>query len=194
MNTKQQGKIAGWLIAVIAVATLVIGGTIVTIGSYASAKTYGATTEASLRAAQSDSKNVFAQAGQKIREVAQVPEMYADDVARVTREAIEGRYGDKGSQATFQWLQEQNPQLDSSVYTKVQQVIESSRLDFENAQRRQIDVRRQYEGAIGSFWRGFWLARAGYPKIKLGDFDIVSTAEADAAFTNKQESGPIKLR
>ena len=41
--------------------------------------------------------------------------MYADDVARVTREAIEGRYGDKGSQATFQWLQEQNPQLDRVV-------------------------------------------------------------------------------
>ena len=43
MNTKQQGKIAGWLIAVIAVATLIIGGTVVVIGSYASAKTYGAT-------------------------------------------------------------------------------------------------------------------------------------------------------
>lgn len=190
----QQGKIAGWLIGLIAAVVLVGGIALVTIGSYASAKTYGAQTEASLRAAQDQSRNVLAQAGQKIQEAAQVPGMYADDVARVTREAIEGRYGANGSQAAFQWLTEQNPQLDASVYAKIQQIIEGSRKDFEMAQARQLDIRRQYEGALGSFWRGFWLNIAGYPKVKLDDFNIVSTARADEAFRNKQEDGPIQLR
>lgn len=194
MHTNQQGKISGVLAVAIAAGVLFVGLAVVIFGSYVSAVNYGASTESSLRAAQSDSRNVFAQAGQKIREVAQVPAMYAEDVERVTREAIEGRYGENGSQATFQWLQEQNPQLDASVYTKVQQVIEGSRRDFENAQRRQIDVRRQYEAALGSFWRGFWLSAAGYPKLTLSDFDIVSTAEADEAFRTKQEAGPIQLR
>lgn len=191
---KQQGKIAGWLVTLIAVAVLALGVGAVIIGSYASAKTYGAQTEASLRAAQDQSRNVLAQAGQKIQETAQVPGMYADDVARVTREAIEGRYGENGSQATFQWLQEQNPQLGQDVYIKIQQVIEGSRKDFELAQARQLDIRRQYEGSLGSFWRGFWLSMAGYPKVKLDDFNIVSTASADEAFRTKQEDGPIKLR
>lgn len=196
MNKKhtQSGAIAGWMIGAIAAGVIVLFVAILSIGSYASAKTYGAKTEASLRAAQDQSRNVFAQAGQKIREVAQVPKMYADDVERVTRAAIEGRYGEKGSQAMFQWLQEQNPQLDVSVYSKVQQVIESSRKDFEMAQQRQLDIRRQYEGELGSFWRGFWLARAGYPKTDLEKFNIVSTKAADQAFETKQEDGPIQLR
>jgi hypothetical protein len=196
MNSKQtqQGKIAGWLVGLIAAVALIGGVVAVTLGSYASAKTYGSNTEASLRAAQDQSRNVLAQAGQKIKEAAQVPGMQADDVARVTREAIQGRYGDKGSQATFQWLTEQNPQLAPEVYTKVQQIIEGSRKDFETAQARQLDIRRQYEGAIGSFWRGFWLNLAGYPKVNLDDFNIVSTARADEAFRTKQEDGPIQLR
>lgn len=194
MNTNQQGKISGGLLGVIAAAVLLAGLFAVVLGSYASAKTYGANTEASLRAAQKDSLNVFAQAGQKIREVAQVPKMYADDVARVTREAIENRYGEDGSKAAFQWLQEQNPQLDSSIYAEVNQVIQSGRRDFENAQRRQIDVQRQYEAALGSTWRGWWLKRAGYPKEDLSKFAIVSTAEADEVFRTKQEAGPIQLR
>lgn len=192
MSATQQGetrKIGLW--AAVAIA---VGLGVVAFGSYVSAKNYGARTEASLRAAQADSKNVFAQAGQKIRAVAQVSALYAEDVNRVTQAAIEGRYGDEGSKATFQWLQEQNPQLDASVYTKVQQVIEGSRRDFEAAQRRQIDVKRQYETAIDTFWRGFWLARAGYPKLTLSEFDIVSTVEADEAFRTKQEAGPIPLR
>jgi len=194
MKTAQHGAISGALIAVIAVVVLLGSIALVSFGSYVSAKNYGARTEASLRAAQTDSRNVLAQLGQKIREAAQVPKMYADDVERVTTAAIQGRYGDDGSKATFQWLQEQNPQLDPSLYGQITQIIKGSRNDFENAQRRQTDIRRQYEGELGTFWRGFWLGVAGYPKQDLSKFDIVSTEEADEAFRTKQEAGPIQLR
>ena len=193
MNSENR-RISNTTIISLGVLALFLALAVLMVASYASAKTYGSSTEANLRASQEDSRNVFAQAGQKIREVAQVPEMYASDVERVTRAAIEGRYGENGSQATFQWLQEQNPNLDASIYAKVQQVIESSRRDFENAQRRQIDIRRQYEASLGSFWRGAWLSVAGFPKEDLSKFDIVSTVDADRAFSTKQEEGPIKLR
>lgn len=194
MKQHAQGKISGVLLILggLVVMALAVAG--ILFASYVSANNYGARTEANLRAAQDDSRNVLAQAGQKIREAAQVPALYAEDVERVTTAAIEGRYGAEGSQAAFQWLQEQNPQLDASVYTKVQQVIESSRLDFENAQRRQLDVRRQYEAELGSFWRGMWLNVAGYPKVNLDTFAIVSTDTADEAFRTKREAGPIDLR
>lgn len=194
MKTTQQGQVSPLMITAIAIAVIFAAVFAVIVGSYSSANTYGGQTEASLKAAQSDSRNVLAQMGQKIRESAQIPKMYADDVERVARTAIEGRYGSDGSQAPVQWLKEQNPNLDPSIYTNLGQVINSSRRDFENAQRRQIDIRRQYEGALSSTWRGWWLARAGYPKLKLEDFDIVSTKEADEAFRTKQEAGPIQLR
>ena len=190
---KQRGSVSIWLVlGLLAVLVLGIGGVI--FASYVSAYNYGNNMENQLKAVQTDNRNILAQYGQKVMEVAQVPNMYADDVQRVTREAIEGRYGENGSQAMFQWLQEQNPQLDASLYAQIQQVIEAGRNNFENGQRRQIDIRRQYETALGTFWQGMWLKFAGYPKINLDDFNIVSTGRADEAFRTKQEDGPIQLR
>lgn len=190
MNKMKGGAVLAVLIVVgILVALAGIAGI-----SYISAYNYGNQMENQLKAAQTDNRNILAQYGQKVMEVAQVPTMYADDVQRVTREAIEGRYGENGSQAAFQWLQEQNPQLDASLYKQIQQVIEAGRTNFENGQRRQIDIRRQYETELGSFWSGMWLRIAGYPKVNLADYDIVSTSRADTAFETKQEDAPIQLR
>lgn len=190
MNKMKGGAVLAVLVVVgILVALAGIAGI-----SYISAYNYGNQMENQLKAAQTDNRNILAQYGQKVMEVAQVPTMYADDVQRVTREAIEGRYGENGSQAAFQWLQEQNPQLDASLYKQIQQVIEAGRTNFENGQRRQIDIRRQYETELGSFWSGMWLRIAGYPKVNLADYDIVSTGRADTAFETKQEDAPIQLR
>ncbi|MGI0075786.1 MAG: hypothetical protein ACREAU_00075 [Nitrosopumilaceae archaeon] len=38
-----------------------------------------------------------------------------------------------------------------------------------------IEDKRTYKTQLDSFWRGFWLARAGYPKIDLEKFQIIST-------------------
>lgn len=184
----------GTVLVVLVILGLLVSLAGIAAVSYISAYNYGNQMENQLKAAQTDNRNILAQYGQKVMEVAQVPTMYADDVQRVTKEAIEGRYGENGSQAMFQWLQEQNPQLDSSLYKQIQQVIEAGRTNFENGQRRQIDIRRQYETELGSFWSGMWLRIAGYPKVNLADYDIVSTGRADRAFETKQEDAPIQLR
>lgn len=187
---KQKGG-AG-IIALIILAVLVFVGFAV-VGYVVSTANYANRIEQQLKAAQTDNKNILANYGQKVIEAAQVPGMYADDVARVTREAIEGRYGDKGSQAVFQWIQEQNPTIDSQLYVKIQQIIEGGRKDFEIGQRRQIDIRRQYETSLGEIPRGWVMGMVGYPKLNLSDFDIVSTDRADEAFRTKKEA-PIQLR
>lgn len=191
---KQVGGISTGLVAVLAILVVLIIGGLMGLATYVSAHNYANSMENQLKAAQTDAKNVFAQYGQKVLEITQVPEMYRDDLVKVVTAAIEGRYGPDGSKATFQWIQEQNPTVDPSMYIKIQQVIEAGRDDFTAAQRRQIDIRRQYETALGNFWQGMWMKFAGYPKVNLADFDIVSTDRADEAFKNKKESGPIQLR
>ena len=183
----QRGGVSTALVAVLVVVGLLlaIGG--IGFSSYVSAFNYGNKTEQQLIAVREDNKNILAQYGQKVLEAAQVPQQYQADLTKVTTAAIQGRYGQDGSKATFQFLKEQNPQLDP------QQIIEAGRDNFEAGQRKQIDVRRQYQTQLGSFWGGMWLRMAGYPKVNLADFDIVSTDRADTAFKNHKEAAPINV-
>jgi uncharacterized protein (UPF0333 family) len=180
------------VLGVVLAALVAIGLTL--FGSYVSAVNYGATAEAGIKAAYTNNQNILAQYSQKVQEVAQVPAMYTEDFTKVTRAAIEGRYGADGSKAVFQWLKEQNPQLDSKVYIKVQQVVESGRDQFQTAQTRLIDEKRVYETALNTFWRGLWLRIAGYPKINMDDYKVITTAQTDATFAAGKETAPLKLR
>jgi hypothetical protein len=141
-----------------------------------------------------NNKNVLAQYNQKVLEVAQVPAMMRDDLVKVATAAIQGRYGPDGSKAVFQMLREQNPNLDASMYTKIQQVVESGRNEFQTAQTRLLDVKRSYETALGSFPQGVLMHALGYPKVPLDTYNIVTTDGVENAFKTGKESGPIQLR
>lgn len=179
----------GSIVGLVAGVLIVLGG----IGSYVSAANYGNATEAKLAAKWEDNENIYGQGAQKVIEIAQVPAMFRDDTIAVAKAAIEGRYGDKGSQAVFQMLKEQNPQLDSKMYVKIQQVIESFRDEFKNSQTGLIDIKRSYQTNLGSVWTGFWMRMAGYPKVDLDKYKIVTTDKASDAFRTHRDTG-IQLR
>lgn len=173
------------------VAIAAIGG-IMAI-SYISAYNFGNRMETLLAATMDNNRNILAQYGNRVTEAAQVTEMQRDDLAAVVTAALEGRYGDDGSRAVFQFIQEQNPQIDSSVYVQLQRIIEAGRIEFQNSQTVLLDQKRVYETGLGSFWQGTWLAVAGYPKTDLSKIDIVSTTRANEAFDTKLEEA-IQLR
>lgn len=179
---------------VAALVALVVMAAVIALVSYVSANNYGATVEASLKAERDNNKNILAQYQQKVQEAAQVPAMYAEDFGKVVRGAVEGRYGPDGSKAIVQWIKESNIEFDSSMYGKIQQLIESGRKDFEVGQTRMIDIRRQYDTQLGLFWRGFWLRMAGFPKVDLKEFQPIITDNVDTVYKNGKESAPLKLR
>ncbi len=192
-RSTQRGAISTGLIVglgVVGMFVLVIGMAVV---SYISAANYGNRLENQLLTKVENNQNIYANGTQKIIEVAQVPSMYVDDVTKVTQAAIAGRYGANGSQAVFQMLREQNPQLDASMYKKIQQVIESFRDEFQNNQTAMLDIRNTYKTALGTVWQGFWLKLAGYPKTDLKQFDIVTTDKAAETFRTKRDTG-VQLR
>ena len=161
--------------------------------SYISAYNMGNRMQQNIIATDDNNRNILAQYGNRVSEAAQIPAMQRDDLTQVVTAALEGRYGDDGSQAVFQWIQEQNPQIDSTVYIQLQRIIEAGRIEFANAQTQLVDQRRVYETALGSFWTGTWLNIAGYPSINLDEYQIVSTSRADDAFETGVEE-PIQLR
>jgi hypothetical protein len=162
--------------------------------SYISATNYGASIESQLKAARDDNKNVLAQYEQKILEATQVPSMYKNDYKEVVTGALQNRYGNNGANAMMLWIKEHDINFDSSLYTKLQQMIESGRNDFKNNQTKMIDIRRGYETQLNFFWRGTWLRIAGYPKLNLADYQPVITDRTEDAFANNKESSPLTLR
>ena len=91
--------------------------------------------------------------------------------------------------AVFQFIQENNMNLDSYVSCNPK-FYGSGRLEFRNNQTRLIDLRRNYETAMGYVVKGFFINLAGYPKI-----DLPSTIlwKAQERFDTKVDK-PLKLR
>jgi hypothetical protein len=138
-------------------------------------------------------ENIYANGTQAIMEIAQVPAMYKSDLLEIVKADIQGRYGPNGSQATFQWLNERQIPIDQSMYKAIQQQIVAFRGKFEIAQREMIDQRRSYETSLGTFPKSIFLSLAGYPKIDLSKYVIVTTEKARQTFETKRDTG-IQLR
>ena len=190
----QNGGLSVPVIMMIGFFSIILVFALAFFGMYVSASNTGNALEQQLKAELQNNKNILAQGQQKVLEVAQVPEMYRDDLMKVASAAIQGRYGEGGSKAMMQWLQEQNPNVDSKIYLKVQQVVESYRDEFKNGQTKMIDVKRVYETQLGTFWTGMFMRFAGYPKVDLNEFKPITTDRVEVTFKNGKEAAPLKLR
>merc|ERR1711974_67934 len=121
--------------------------------------------EKGLEASYEDSQNVLSQYSLKIAESAQIPEMYTNDLKAVYTATVQGRYGEAGSQAMMQWIQEHNPNFDASLYKTIQQQIEAGRNKFEVSQRLVIEKKKIYETQLSYAVTGTLLRIMGFPKI-----------------------------
>ena len=166
---------------------------VIAVASYINAANYGNRAEKELDAVWVNNQNVLGNYTLKVQEAAQVPEMYKNDLKEVVVGAVAGRYGANGSQAVMQWLKEANIPFDSSLYTKMQQIIEAGRNQFTTEQTRMIDVKRSYETSLGYVWQGFWMKLAGYPKIELAKYKPVVAGDTAKAFETGVQA-PVQLR
>lgn len=135
----------------------------------------------------SQNKNVYDNGWKKVREVAQVPDMYADKVKEVFVASIQGRYGDGGAKATFLALKEANPQIDASLYAKVQLVVEQFHDQFEQNQARLISIKQEYQNYLNATTSGRFYNNLGhYPRLDLSKYEIVTSDKTETDFTNRK--------
>jgi len=138
-------------------------------------------------------KNNYSNYFSTLKEMAQVPSMYTDDLKKVYDGAIQSRYGADGSKALVQFIKEHNPNFDSKMYERIQLQIQSGRQSFEADQKsliaRQQAYRDQYETGMGAMFSGFF----GFPTDKIKNIGIVTNEETEQAFTTKK-AAPIQLR
>ncbi|MFC1640430.1 hypothetical protein ACFL2D_00090 [Patescibacteria group bacterium] len=139
--------------------------------------------EAGIKAQYKQNQNNYDNMWKKFKEMAQVPEMYTADLKSLYDGAIGARYGAEGSKAAMQWIQEQNPNLDPSMYTKLQSAIEAGRNSFEANQRDLLSKKQAYEIVLnGNRALIAGIIVASYPTIDLDDYDIVTSDDTATAF------------
>lgn len=83
-----------------------------------------------------------------IKEEASVSEKYRETFEKVYPELISGRY--KENSTSMKWIQESNPDFDTSLYRDLMQAIEAQRMYFQTSQTRMLDIIRERETLINS--------------------------------------------
>lgn len=188
----QNGKISAALATVIVFLGVMMCAIAIVIGSYVSAVNKSASYSANIERFHEQSKNVLSEYTLKIREMAQVPDMYTEALQKHVESTFTGRYGSNGSQAMMQWITENNIEFDSSMFRNLQATMESGRNAFSLSQTRKLDICANYKKEFNYFWSGFWLNIAGavYPTDQCS---IIIDSETATQF-NTGVAEVIKLR
>ncbi|MNG47061.1 hypothetical protein D3C79_49280 [compost metagenome] len=166
-----------------------LGGVALFLG-YQSMHDNAITIENDIKRLDNESQNVLSSMTIKIQTLVGLNKTYTDGLKEVITAAVTGRYGDKGSQATMQWIQEQNPNVDSSMFKPVQAVIIGGNTEFQISQTRKNEVCTSYETMRDTLVRGFFLRLADFPKkdvLKLCQI-VVDEATENAFKTGKREA------
>lgn len=161
MKNQKGGALITLVVLVVLVASIVL-----TLLSYANrAVEY----EQNINKFDRASMNTLSNYTLKIKEMAQVPDMYVEDLKEIVKATFEGRYGDDGSKATFQWIQEQNLAFDSSMFVNLQNEMRAGRDEFKLSQDRKLEICTNYDILTNKPISKFILSVVGYPSNDIED-------------------------
>lgn len=135
---------SGTLIAIIVVVVLAV----ILVGMYFTYNNREIALRKEAEAQRGKVESVHDMMWKTIQQKANVTDEYRETFEKVYPELISGRYADDSSK--MKWIQEANPDFDTSLYRDLMQAIEVQRAYFNNAQERMLDVIRQRETLINT--------------------------------------------
>jgi len=131
----------------------------------------------------------------KFQEEAQVTELQATQFKEVYDGLIQGRYSNEGevvaTQNLFKVIKEDNPNMDTSVYSRLQQDIINSRDSFNNSQKKVLDVIREYNTYIEK--KPIMKLITGREQKDMSKY-IVTSDKTDKAFDSGNDNNSFKLK
>ncbi len=130
-------------IVVIALIVIVALAVITTAGSYFSYNNQEVALREQAEAQRSKVEGVHDAMWKIISQKAQVSQEYRAGFDSIYTHIISGRYS-QGDGSLMKWIQEANPNFDTSLYKDVMDAIEIQRTQFMKAQERMIDIKRQH--------------------------------------------------
>lgn len=125
---------------------------------------------------------------QIIREQANVSTEYREAFEKIYPEIIAGRYQNGGG--LMKWIQEANPQFDTTLYQTLSNTIDVQRTAFSSTQNRMLDIINQRATLIESY-PGRWFVKnkedIDYTPITTSDTkSVMATGIDDYTFSFKR--------
>ena len=136
-----------------------------------------------VEAQQEIAKNQFDQMWKVVKERANVAENYADAFRKAYGEIMNARYQGSGNDALLRFIQESNPQFDSSIYRDLSASIEGQRGEFTATQQALADLKREHDALVEK-WPGMLFIRDKTPV----EVQYVRSDRTDEAFQSGKDN------
>lgn len=117
-----------------------------------------------------------------ISQQAQITEEYKEGFKDIYAAIMENRYGDKRGGSLMSWIQEANPEYDTSLYGRLMASVEGQREKFLREQKELIDLNQAHDLVIDTFPGSVFVGSR--PKIVI---TIVTSAKTGAVFATGQD-------
>lgn len=136
-----------------------------------------------IEAKQKDNKNEYDAMWKKIAQVAEVTEGQKNALMDIFRSYAEAR-SDKSNNLAMKWIQESIPNVDTSTYNNLQNIILAARDRFVLRQKELIDLKREHDLLMRRFPSGFILQLLGRKEIEI---QIVTSSRTEKSFEDGKD-------
>ena len=143
-------KISAKLVAWLSTAIILVILAFTTVGMYFSYNNREVNLREQCEAQRGKIESTYDKMWKIISQKAQVSEKYKDAFKEIYPELISGRYS-QGDGSLMKWIQESNPNFDTSLYKDLMQSIEIERTSFDKNQGRMLDLIREHTVLCNTF-------------------------------------------
>jgi len=134
-----------------------------------------------LAAQQKSNEAVFDNTWKILKQQAGVTEAHKDAFKEIYSDLMHARY-DSGGGDMMKWIQEQNPQFDSSLFSKLMTSIEAQRTIFTREQQKLIDMKREHDNLLQTIPSSFFVGSR--PVVQV---TIVTSGKTDQSFSTGRD-------
>jgi len=131
-----------------------------------------------IAAKQKDNESEYDNMWKKIAQAATVTDAQKQALIEIFQAHAESRGGLSGN-AVMRWLEESVPNVDTTTFNNLQNIIVASRDRFTIRQKELLDLKQKHDTLLDSFPSGMLLTMLGRGKI---DVTVITSSRAQRAF------------
>jgi hypothetical protein len=173
-----------WMIVTLAGLGIFILGLVMTIGSVISTANQEVDLRTAIVAKQKDNTSQFDAMWKTISQTAQVTDAQKKALIEIFTGYAQARSGNDKGGSLANWIHEAVPNVDTSTFNNLQNIITAERDGFAMRQKELLDLSREHNRLLQRFPSNIVLSMLGRKEI---DIQIVTSTRTDNAFQSGKD-------